>query len=171
MESANRGERRYTLDEKSAGLQKGNRYGYFEGRTAQAGGVRNDGNESAVLVSKRPADYHGGTGFPRHAEIDQPRPHRGGRRRAERRSAQDQRRWSLQAIEQGGGGSADFLVFQGSGIERQGTAQHLLRKGALLLHGEMFEGVQQCFGFSAHEHIIPQLALRSVCSRVPPKSQ
>ena len=26
-------------------LQKGNRYGYFEGRTAQAGGVRNDGNE------------------------------------------------------------------------------------------------------------------------------
>ena len=31
MESANRGERRYTLDEKSAGLQKGNRYGDFEG--------------------------------------------------------------------------------------------------------------------------------------------
>jgi len=72
MESANRGERRYTLDEKSAGLQKGNGYGYFEGRTAQAGGVRNDGNECPVLVSKRPADYQGRTGFPRHAEIDQP---------------------------------------------------------------------------------------------------
>ena len=37
------------------------------------------------------------------------------RRRAERRSAPDQRRWSLQGLEQGGGGSADFLVFQGSG--------------------------------------------------------
>ena len=72
MESANRGERRYTLDEKSAGLQKGNRHGCFEGRTAQAGRVRNDGNECPVLVSKRPADYQGGTGFPRRAEIDQP---------------------------------------------------------------------------------------------------
>src|SRR5439155_8537889 len=61
----------------------------------------------------------------------------------------------LKGLEQGGGGSADFVVFQGSGIERQGTAQHLLRKGALLFHGEMFEGVQQCFGISAHEHIIP----------------
>jgi hypothetical protein len=61
----------------------------------------------------------------------------------------------LQGLEQCGGGSADFLVFQGSGIERQGTAQHLVRKGALLFHGEMFEGVQQCFGISAHEHIIP----------------
>jgi hypothetical protein len=30
-----------------------------------------------------------------------------------------------------------------------------LRKGALLFHGEMFESVQQCFGISAHEHIIP----------------
>jgi hypothetical protein len=36
MESASRGERRYTLDEKSAGPQKGNRHGYFEGRTVQA---------------------------------------------------------------------------------------------------------------------------------------
>src|SRR5271157_4073117 len=61
----------------------------------------------------------------------------------------------LKGLEQGGGGSADFLVFQGSRIERQGTAQHLVRKDALLFHGEMFEGVQQCFGFSAHEHIIP----------------
>src|SRR2546422_4693734 len=56
----------------STGLQKGNRYGHFEGRTAQAGCVRNDGNECAVLVSKSPADYQGGTSFPRHAEIDQP---------------------------------------------------------------------------------------------------
>jgi hypothetical protein len=61
----------------------------------------------------------------------------------------------LKGLEQDGGGSADFLVFQGSGIERQGTAQHRLRKGALLFHGEMFESVQQCFGVSAHEHIIP----------------
>jgi hypothetical protein len=61
----------------------------------------------------------------------------------------------LKGLEQGGGGSVDFLVFQGSGIERQGTAQHLLRKGALLFHGEVFEGVQQCFGISAHEHMIP----------------
>ena len=53
---ANCGERRYTLDEKSTGLQKGDRYGYFEGRAAQAGGVRNDGNECAVLVSKGHAD-------------------------------------------------------------------------------------------------------------------
>jgi len=34
--------------------------------------VRNDGNKRAVLVSQRPADYQGGTGFSRHAEIDQP---------------------------------------------------------------------------------------------------
>jgi hypothetical protein len=34
--------------------------------------VGNDGNECAVLVSKSHADYQGGTGFPRHAEIDQP---------------------------------------------------------------------------------------------------
>jgi hypothetical protein len=34
--------------------------------------VRNDGNECAVLVSHRRAEYQGGTGFPRHAEIDQP---------------------------------------------------------------------------------------------------
>jgi len=61
----------------------------------------------------------------------------------------------LKGREQGGGGSADFLIFQRSGIERQGTAQHLLRKGALLFHGKMFEGVPQCFGISAHEHIIP----------------
>ena len=61
----------------------------------------------------------------------------------------------LKGLEQGGGGSADFLVFQGSGIERQGTAQHLMRKGAPAFHGEMFEGVQRCFGISAHEHIIP----------------
>src|SRR5579872_3383666 len=72
MERADRRERRHALDEKSAGLQKGNRHGHFEGRTAQAGGVRNDGNEGAVLVSKRPADDQRGTGFPRHAEIDQP---------------------------------------------------------------------------------------------------
>ena len=72
MESANRGKRRYTLNEKSAGLQKENRYGHFEGRTAQAGGVRNDSNECAVLLSKGPADDQGGTGFPRPAEIDQP---------------------------------------------------------------------------------------------------
>jgi ribosomal protein L21E len=62
VERAKRGERRYSLDEKNAGLQKGNRHGYFEGRTAQAGGVRNDGNECAVLVSERPADYQGRTG-------------------------------------------------------------------------------------------------------------
>ena len=72
MESANRGEGGYCLDEKSTGLQKGNRYCYFEGRTAQAGGVRNNSNECAVLVSKGSADYQGGTGFPRQAEIDQP---------------------------------------------------------------------------------------------------
>jgi len=72
MERANGGEGRYTLDEKSAGLQKGSRYSYFEGRTAQPGGVRNDGNECAVLVSERPADHQGGTSFPHHAEIDQP---------------------------------------------------------------------------------------------------
>ena len=41
-------------------------------QVAQAGGVQNDGNECAVLVSKRPADDQGGAGFPRHAEIDQP---------------------------------------------------------------------------------------------------
>jgi len=61
----------------------------------------------------------------------------------------------LKGLEQDGGGSADFLVCQGSGIERQGTAQQLVRKGALLFHGELFEGVQQCFGISAHEDIIP----------------
>jgi hypothetical protein len=144
MESANRGERRYSLDEKSAGLQKGNRPGYFEGRTAQAGGVRNDGKECPVLYSNRPADYQGGTGFPAMPKsISQTSPRRG------------VAILFLKGFEQGGGGSADFLVFQGSGIERQRTAQHLLRKGALLFHREMFEGVEQCFGISAHEHIIP----------------
>ena len=72
VESANGGKRRYTRNEKSAGPQNENRYGYFEGRTAQAGGVRNDGNECAVLVSKSHADYQGGTSFPHHTEIDQP---------------------------------------------------------------------------------------------------
>lgn len=51
VESANGGERRYTLDEKNTGLQKGNRYGHFEGRTAQAGGVRNKGKEKRYQVS------------------------------------------------------------------------------------------------------------------------
>jgi len=30
-----------------------------------------------------------------------------------------------------------------------------MRKGAPPFHGEMFEGVQRCFGIAAHEHIIP----------------
>jgi len=64
MESANRGERGYSLDEKSAGLQKRNRYSHLEGRPAQAGGVRNDGNECAVLVSKPPLTTRAGRVFP-----------------------------------------------------------------------------------------------------------
>src|SRR5437762_2185876 len=113
-------------------------------RTGGAVPSRNDGNECAVLVSKSTADYQGGTGFPAMPKsISQTSPRRG------------VAILFLKGLEQGVGGSADFLAFQGSGIERQGTAQHLFRKGALLFHGEMFEGVQQCFSISAHEDIIP----------------
>ena len=58
-------------------------------------------------------------------------PPRRGRRRAERRSAPHQRRWSLPATEPAGPGRVRFLVFPGSGIERQGTA--FLRNGTHIL--------------------------------------
>lgn len=61
----------------------------------------------------------------------------------------------LKGPEQGGGGGGDFLVSQRSGIEREGATQYLLREGTPLFHREMLEDVQQCFGISAHELIIP----------------
>ena len=60
----------------------------------------------------------------------------------------------LKGLEQGGGGSAESLVFQGSGIEGRERRNTSCVK-APLFHGKVFEGVQQCFGISTHEHIIP----------------
>jgi hypothetical protein len=108
VESANRGESRYSLDEKSAGLQEGNRYGYLnaEPRRLVVCGITVISARS--WSPKAPLTTRAGRVFPAMPKsISQTSPRRGLAVIL-----------SLKGLEQGGGGSADFLVFQGPGIER-----------------------------------------------------
>ena len=144
MEGAHGGERRYTLDEKRSWLQKGNWNRYLIGRATQAGGVRDDSNQGAVLVSKRHADHQSRASFSAIPKsISQTSPRRG------------IAILFLEGFEQGGGGTADFFIFQWAGLEGQGSAQHLFRKRAPFLNGQVFESLQQCLGIAAHGTIIP----------------